>query len=783
MVITAAQPTISRSHRPEDTLQSARRLLEQNQVEQAIALLEASPGAASSPALQAMLGAAYFRKEDYQAAITHYEKAHQLEPENPEYRERLEQAVSNQLSDVSYDPGKHPFNREVLLGAPRPGEVSEQGANHTPERGSLARRLAIGSLKVAGYAAGALIGGGIGLLARAFGQREEDEVWTTWSRKNYVKGLLTLAQMRYELDHNNLHDSYQAQGQLVGFVQPGMKAPEWTTWARTADGSWNNPENPKEGAAGTRFGRNVQPSSTVVDPTTLLDPNPREISRVLLTRDQGYKAVPFLNLMAASWIQFMVHDWVSHGENRGADAGFYEIPLASDDPVRQKNHMTHMFVPKTAEDPTRRPEEAGTPPTHVNEVTHWWDGSQIYGSDLETQKKLRSGQDGKMRLDARGNLPLGSDGVEETGFRRNWWLGLSMLHTLFVREHNDICDMLKKQHPDWSDERLFQVARLINAAQMAKIHTVEWTPAILPNRLLNDAMNANWSGAVSHQLVDRKDRKTDAPWEPTDHILGGIVGHHTDKFGIPFSLTEEFTAVYRLHSLLPDSLQLRKIGDQDGVEVPLGQTRAKASHRITDSLEMADLFSSFGTMQPGQLVLNNYPKTLQDLSIPGFAAYDLAAIDILRDRERGVPRYNEFRRQLQLNPITKFEDLTDDVKVVSELKRLYNNDIEKIDLLVGTLAESHRPEGFGFGETMFQVFILNASRRLQADRFFTTSYNAETYTPEGLKRIDQCTMKGLLLRHYPDLAATGLGNVENAFEPWDQGALDPARHPLASLRA
>ena len=59
-----------------------------------------------------------------------------------------------------------------------------------------------------------------------------------------------------------------------------------------------------------------------------------------------------------------------------------------------------------------------------------------------------------------------------------------MLHTLFVREHNAICDRLKTKLPHWDDDRLFNVARLINAAVMAKIHTVEWTPAILPNRAL-----------------------------------------------------------------------------------------------------------------------------------------------------------------------------------------------------------------------------------------------------------------------------------------------------------
>jgi hypothetical protein len=113
---------------------------------------------------------------------------------------------------------------------------------------------------------------------------------------------------------------------------------------------------------------------------------------------------------------------------------------------------------------------------------------------------------------------------------------------------------------------------------------------------------------------------------------------------------------------------------------------------------------------------------------------------------------------------------------------VYDGDVERLDLLVGTLAEGHRPTGFGFGETMFQIFILNASRRLQADRFFTEDYREEVYSREGMDWVDRATFKSVILRHHPELATTGLANVKNAFEPWDTGAeLDPERHPLRAF--
>jgi hypothetical protein len=178
-------------------------------------------------------------------------------------------------------------------------------------------------------------------------------------------------------------------------------------------------------------------------------------------------------------------------------------------------------------------------------------------------------------------------------------------------------------------------------------------------------------------------------------------------------------------------------------------------------------------------VLNNFPRFMQELSVAGNTFLDMGTVDIVRARERGVPRYNEFRRQLGLNPIRSFDDLTDDPDIRKKLKSVYRQGVEDLDLLIGTLAEAQRPTGFGFGETVFQIFILSASRRLQADRFYTDCYNEDVYTPEGLRWIDQTDLKTVILRHYPELADTGLANIKNAFEPWDEGPeLSPERHPL-----
>jgi hypothetical protein len=756
------------------------RFLEQRNYTEAIKLLEAHVSDHSDGESQALLALAHFHREEYELAVKYYEAALEHEPDNQEWRDMLALAKANVVAEINVPvPDFYYFERDKLLAKPvvPPGALPEPLPPPPPPNFLNQLRIALGNLL--GVIATFLMHNLTQLWGKLVGYR--DEVWTNWYRRPLTLAILTLAYMREQLNAHNLKNVYPG-GTLTGFQPAGQTPPPGVSHFRTADGSWNNLSNPKEGAAGTRFLRNVENSAIQPETgETLMTPNPRQISRIFLTRQGEMKEVPFLNMLAASWIQFENHDWINHGEVLFNDV--HEILLAEDDPARKRYWQSKMFVGKTQADPTRAGDGEETPITFINEVTHWWDGSQIYGSDQETVDYLRSGVDGKLRLNEDGTLPLDQKGIEETGFTRNWWVGLAMLHNLFAREHNAICDHLKTAYPDWGDNRLFNVARLINAAVMAKIHSVEWTPAILPNPGLDAGLNANWYGLLTNFLRVGKDRKTVADINVRNPELGGVVGNPIDKHGQPFGLTEEFVEVYRLHSLLPERLKFRLVDNGDQVEeVPFPETRQAGSAKITQRISMADLFYSFGNQHPGQLVLNNFPKFMQEMSIPGNPLFDMGAVDILRARERGVPRYNEFRRQLGLNPIRSFDDLTDNQAHVQKLKEVYGDrpeDVEKLDLMVGTLAEGHRPTGFGFGETMFQIFILNATRRLQADRFYTDCYNEEVYTKEGLAWIDDADLKTVILRHFPELAETGLANIKNAFEPWDTDErLDPARHPL-----
>lgn len=570
-----------------------------------------------------------------------------------------------------------------------------------------------------------------------------------WYRLPQPLGLLTLIGVRDILRRHNLYDTTRQPA--VNAVQP----PPFTVSVlteRTADGSWNDLEHPGMGMAGTRFGRNVPLETTTPEPAErLLEPNPRQVSRQLMTRDQLAPAAAG-NTLIATWLQFMIRDWFKHGTSPADNP--WVLPLLPDDDWP----TPPLIVPRTPPDPTT-PAGSTLPPTHLNIMTHWWDGSQLFGDNPQEQAYLRSHTGGKLRLED-GLPPFPTDPAHNPSKVPGYWLGVGVMQSLFIMEHNAICDHLAAAYPSWSDEQLFQRGRLITAAVLAKIHTVEWTPAVTAHPTAVTALHANWYGLAGRHLHDVFGRLS------SSEVISGIPGSATQEYGTPFALTEEFVAVYRMHPLLPDQFDFRSCATDSPTLGPrtFEEITGPPAVEVQRGQALADILYTFGTMNPGLVTLHNYPKYLQTFTRPDGQLMDLAATDILRCRELGVPRYTEFRRLLHLTVPETFEDLTDNPVWAQEIKTLYRGDIDRVDLIVGMFAES-RPEGFAFSDTAFRIFVLMASRRLNSDRFFTKDFTPTVYTPEGLRWIDETTMTTVLLRHCPDLTPA-LRGISNAFALW-----------------
>ncbi|HZD40605.1 MAG TPA: peroxidase family protein, partial [Terriglobales bacterium] len=414
-------------------------------------------------------------------------------------------------------------------------------------------------------------------------------------------------------------------------------------------------------------------------------------------------------------------------------------------------------------------------------------------------------------------------------------------------------------YKDVTADELFEVARLVVAAEIAKIHTIEWTTQLLYNEPAYLAMNANWSGLANkdglaaralEQVLARlakSPRANAAAWYSAFAAGPGIFGLGNSEpdvngginhFGSPFNFPEEFVTVYRLHPMVPDLIELRELRNDPNViryKIPVVETlRGKATHAMR-RFGIANWAISMGRQRLGQLTLQNHPLFLQNLSLPRLQSatgkIDVPALDIIRDRERGVPRYNEFRRQYGLKQLTSFDDFMDpslpdnspehsrQQQIVRLLRELYgrhrcddskiitsaqaNDDgspindclghpngslvdnVEDVDTVVGWLAEFVRPHGFSISETQFQVFVLNASRRLFSDRFLTSSFRPEFYTHLGVKWVNEngpdggirekgrpnghemevSPLKRVLQRTIPELK-TELDSVVNVFDPW-----------------
>lgn len=466
---------------------------------------------------------------------------------------------------------------------------------------------------------------------------------------------------------------------------------------RRYEGLDNNVSNPTWGAAGASLLR-IAPADYPGDGTgaTIYGspdrPNPRTVSNTLFPQVTTSTNARGMTAGVWQWGQFLDHD-LSLTPSNAADPAMIFSP---GDPYGIG------MIPFNR---SRTDYDGFGVRQQPNEITSYIDASMVYGSDPWRAYALRENVGGRMRTTGGGLLlptdespdlqiadnddgGLGAPVLFVAGdVRANEQTGLLAMHTLFVREHNRIADQLGVIYAGdatWDDERLYQTTRALVGAQIQAITYNEFLPA----------------------------------------LMGGYAPSATDyayDTGVNAQIANEFsTAFFRLgHSMLNDELLLVDTNGQQTGSLTLVESFFNPQ-LVIDSPELVDkTLMGLMSQQANELDTQMIDNVRNFLFAPmGGMGSDLAALNIQRGRDHGLPDYNTLRAAYGLTPVSDFADITGNADVQSALASLYG-DVGNIDPWVGALAEDHLL-GSSLGELMTAAMVDQFTRLRDGDRFFYT---------------------------------------------------------------
>ncbi len=295
-----------------------------------------------------------------------------------------------------------------------------------------------------------------------------------------------------------------------------------------------------------------------------------------------------------------------------------------------------------------------------------------------------------------------------TGDRRgNENLELTTLQTMFLRNHNKIAGQLQKDHPNWTDEQIYQEARKINIAQYQNIIYSEWIPAVLGASAL-----PGYTGYKSNVNATIANEFSTVAFRFGHSLLSADIERHTnsgadisDATGdSDISLAEDFFDPY----LLSATAKVDPLTGHTSSDIgPVLKAEADGDSQATDLMAVDDVRN---------LLFGNGL----------FGGDDLMARDVQRGRDNGMADYNTMRVELGLQAVTSFSQITSNVKVQQELAAAYPGGVNTIDAFEGGMAEDH-VSGSDVGP-LFQAIMINQFARLRdGDRFF---YLNETFNSE-----------------------------------------------------
>jgi hypothetical protein len=532
---------------------------------------------------------------------------------------------------------------------------------------------------------------------------------------------------------------------------------------RSIDGSGNNIAHPTWGQAGTDLLR-VSPVAYADGISTPSQPNtlsPREISNNLNNQSSpifsfadnlGPPQSKSLSDFAYVWGQFIDHDMDLTKDNSGQAFDIPADPTKANDPMGTEPFTRSQFDASTGT-------STSNPRQQVNAVTAFLDLSQVYGSSDVVANALRTFKDGLLKTSAGNLLPFNnltfftqtqldalnmandaqqvtSDKLFAAGDRRaNENIELTAMQTLFVRNHNRLANELQQLDPKsfgfthWNDESLYQEARKLNIAEEEIITYTEFIPANLgPNALpAFTGYNPNVNAGIATEF-------STVGFRFGHSLLSNTVGRgqnngndiaDVNSNGAAINLVEDF--------FRPDLI------NPNGVTVNLVDRFGNPDPHTSSDIDAILKADADNTANELDLLLIDEVRNIL-FGIPHGPGTDLAARDVQRARDHGIGTYNQVRVAYGLPAVTKFSDITSDMKVQQALRDTYGT-VDSIDPFEGMLAEDHLP-GADVGPTIKAILAKQFTALRDGDRFF---YLNESFNTAELNLIAQGnTLAGLI---------------------------------------
>jgi len=446
-------------------------------------------------------------------------------------------------------------------------------------------------------------------------------------------------------------------------------------------------------------------------------PSAREISNVLCDEPITNFNARELSAFVYVWGQFLDHDISLTPQGTTEYIG---ISLPDDEPLFEYDIPFY-----------RSEVHEGTgitnPREQTNLVTAWIDASMVYGSDSARAAWLRTFNNGKMKTSTGDLLPWNtitgeqwdpidmnapsmandSDHAVKTfvagDVRAAEHPGITALHTIFVREHNRICEQYVAMGLT-DDEVIYQLARKQVGALIESITYREFLPAL----------------GIS---------------------LPPYAGYNSDARS---DITNTFaTAGYRLgHTMVADDIALRDNNCEEVDSGDLDLADAFFNPQLMLDYGVEPFLKGFASHKQYETD-NKINSVLRNFLFGGGFGIDLASLNIERGRDHGLPDYNTVRKFYTGTAVTSFLQITSDQSKAQGLKDLYG-DVNNIDLWVGLLAEDLLP-GKSVGKTINTMLTTQFQKLRDGDFHF---YLHDPYLPSTIKyQIKHTIFKDVIVRN------------------------------------